>query len=52
MRKKQAEDAALAKEMERDRKIRTIGNYVHDSVPLSNNEARTHSCRMVKWEVN
>ncbi|KAJ6010522.1 Serine--tRNA ligase cytoplasmic [Penicillium sp. IBT 35674x] len=37
-RKKQAEDAALAKEMERDRKIRTIGNYVHDSVPLSNNE--------------
>ncbi|KAJ5540638.1 Serine--tRNA ligase cytoplasmic [Penicillium pulvis] len=37
-RKKQAEDAALAKELERDRKIRTIGNYVHDSVPLSNNE--------------
>ncbi|KAJ5928009.1 Serine--tRNA ligase cytoplasmic [Penicillium verhagenii] len=30
-RKKQAEDAALAKETERDRKIRTIGNYVHDS---------------------
>ncbi|KAJ6096778.1 Serine--tRNA ligase cytoplasmic [Penicillium sp. IBT 16267x] len=45
-RKKQAEDAALAKEMERDRKIRTIGNYVHDSVPLSNNEARTQSSKM------
>jgi hypothetical protein len=25
--------------LERDRKIRPIGNYVHDSVPVSNNEA-------------
>ncbi|KAJ5584092.1 Serine--tRNA ligase cytoplasmic [Penicillium hispanicum] len=37
-RKKVAEDAAARKELERDRKIRLIGNYVHDSVPMSNNE--------------
>ncbi|KAJ5888882.1 hypothetical protein N7495_008923 [Penicillium taxi] len=37
-RKKDAEDAALQKEVQRDRKIRTIGNFVHESVPISNNE--------------
>ena len=37
-RKKEAEDYAVQKELERDRKIRTIGNYVHESVPVSNNE--------------
>ncbi|KAJ5661620.1 uncharacterized protein N7477_009236 [Penicillium maclennaniae] len=37
-RKKEAEDIAAQKELERDRKIRPIGNYVHDSVPVSNNE--------------
>jgi seryl-tRNA synthetase len=36
--KKDAEENALAKEKERDRKIKTIGNYVHDSVPISDNE--------------
>ncbi|KAJ9397067.1 hypothetical protein DTO282F9_6000 [Paecilomyces variotii] len=36
--KKDAEDFAVQKELERDRKIKTIGNYVHDSVPISNNE--------------
>ncbi|KAJ5263737.1 Serine--tRNA ligase cytoplasmic [Penicillium angulare] len=36
--KKEAEDLALGKEVERDRKIRTIGNFVHESVPVSNNE--------------
>jgi seryl-tRNA synthetase len=41
-RKKAAEDAAVQKELERDRKIRTIGNYVHESVPVSNNEVNTH----------
>lgn len=41
-RKKAAEDAAVQKELERDRKIRTIGNYVHESVPVSNNEVYTH----------
>ncbi|KAE8382144.1 hypothetical protein BDV26DRAFT_254515 [Aspergillus bertholletiae] len=37
-RKKEAEDLALDKEKQRDSKLRTIGNYVHDSVPVSNNE--------------
>lgn len=36
--KKEAEENAIAKEKERDRKIKTIGNYVHDSVPISDNE--------------
>jgi seryl-tRNA synthetase len=36
--KKEAEENALAKEKDRDRKIKTIGNYVHDSVPISDNE--------------
>ncbi|KAJ5765566.1 Serine--tRNA ligase cytoplasmic [Penicillium odoratum] len=40
-RKKEAEDAAFAKEMERDRKIRSIGNYVHDSVPDDNQIIKT-----------
>ncbi|KAJ5610072.1 cytosolic seryl-tRNA synthetase [Penicillium lagena] len=37
-RKKEAEELAVQKETERDRRIRVIGNYVHDSVPISNNE--------------
>lgn len=37
-RKKEAEGIAVEKEAQRDRKIRTIGNYVHDSVPVSDNE--------------
>ncbi|KAL2219731.1 seryl-tRNA synthetase [Thermoascus aurantiacus ATCC 26904] len=36
--KKEAEDLAIAKEAQRDKKIKTIGNYVHDTVPVSNNE--------------
>lgn len=40
-RKKDAEQSAADKELERDRKIRPIGNYVHESVPVSNNEAST-----------
>ena len=35
---KEATEIAVAKEAERDRKIKTIGNYVHDSVPISDNE--------------
>lgn len=38
--KKEAEMNAAQKELERDRKIRPIGNYVHESVPVSNNEVR------------
>jgi hypothetical protein len=32
----------LAQEKEKlvDRKLKTIGNYVHDSVPVNNNEVR------------
>jgi seryl-tRNA synthetase len=41
-RKKDAEDFALQKETQRDRKLRTIGNYVHDSVPVSNDEVGAH----------
>ncbi|KAJ5193747.1 Aminoacyl-tRNA synthetase class II [Penicillium cf. griseofulvum] len=37
--KKELEETAVAKEVQRDRKIRTIGNYVHESVPVSNDEA-------------
>ncbi|KMU82950.1 seryl-tRNA synthetase [Coccidioides immitis H538.4] len=36
--KKAQEDLAVEKEKLRDRKLKTIGNYVHDSVPISNNE--------------
>ncbi|KAJ5095157.1 hypothetical protein N7532_007448 [Penicillium argentinense] len=36
--KKEAEDKAIQVENERDRKIRTIGNYVHESVPVSQTE--------------
>lgn len=32
------EELALEKERRRDLKLKTIGNYVHDSVPISNNE--------------
>jgi seryl-tRNA synthetase len=33
----------LAQEKEKlvDRKLKTIGNYVHDSVPVNNHEVRT-----------
>ncbi|PYH40688.1 serine--tRNA ligase SES1 [Aspergillus saccharolyticus JOP 1030-1] len=37
-RKKDAEELAVKKELHRDQKIRTIGNIVHESVPISNNE--------------
>ncbi|KKK15969.1 hypothetical protein P175DRAFT_0504437 [Aspergillus ochraceoroseus IBT 24754] len=37
-RRKAAEELAVEKETLRDRKIKTIGNYVHESVPVSDNE--------------
>jgi len=37
-RRKEADEFAVEKEAQRDKTIRTIGNYVHDSVPVSNNE--------------
>ncbi|RVX69505.1 hypothetical protein B0A52_06569 [Exophiala mesophila] len=36
--KKQAEEEATEKEKLRDRKVKLIGNYVHESVPLNDNE--------------
>ena len=36
--KKGLEDLAAEKEKARDRKLKTIGNYVHESVPVSDNE--------------
>ena len=36
--KKRREDEATQKEKERDKKCKTIGNYVHESVPLDDNE--------------
>lgn len=49
-RKKQAEELAVEKELQRDKKIRTIGNYVHDSVPVSNNEVRCLTVRRAYLE--
>ena len=36
--KKALEESALRKETALDRKLKKIGNYVHDSVPVSNTE--------------
>lgn len=36
--KKAVDELAVTKEQLRDKKIKTIGNYVHDSVPVSDNE--------------
>jgi len=32
------EESALPKETALQKKLKTIGNYVHDSVPISNTE--------------
>ena len=37
---KRIEELALEKEKRRDLKIKTIGNFVHNSVPVNNNEVR------------
>jgi seryl-tRNA synthetase len=42
--KKELEAAADAKEKELNAKVGTIGNIVHDSVPVSNNEVGCSSC--------
>lgn len=36
--RKELEQAALEKEKVRDKKCKTIGNYVHESVPINDNE--------------
>jgi seryl-tRNA synthetase len=39
--KKQVEDEAAEKERLRDKKLKTIGNYVHESVAVNDNEVCT-----------
>jgi len=36
--KKVLEESALEKEVALQKQLKTVGNYVHDSVPTSNNE--------------
>ena len=36
--KREMEDSAAQKQLALDKKLKTIGNYVHDSVPISNVE--------------
>lgn len=36
------EEAAVTKENALQQKLKTIGNYVHESVPVSDNEVLTH----------
>ncbi|PGH16908.1 serine-tRNA ligase [Polytolypa hystricis UAMH7299] len=43
--KKAVEDRAVEKETLRDRKLKSIGNYVHESVPISNNEDENAAIR-------
>ena len=38
--KKRAEEEAIEKERLRDAKCKRIGNYVHESVPVNDNEVR------------
>ncbi|KAL9122276.1 MAG: hypothetical protein Q9187_001172 [Circinaria calcarea] len=45
--KKVTEDSAIEKDTLLQRRIKTIGNYVHDSVPVSNNEDNNSLIR--KW---
>jgi len=40
--KKRLEDLTLEKEKPLMMKIKSIGNYVHDSVPISDNEVRRY----------
>lgn len=42
--KKTQEDLVAEKEAALQRKAKTIGNYVHDSVPISDNEVGHRTC--------
>ena len=46
--RKEIDDRALDKEKARDKKIKSIGNYVHDSVPISDNEDNNEVIK--KWQ--
>ena len=47
--KKRVEDEAVEKEKARDRKCKMIGNYVHESVPVNDNEVRRMRCILGAW---
>ncbi|KAL8843092.1 MAG: hypothetical protein Q9170_000222 [Blastenia crenularia] len=44
--KKRTEEVVLEKEAALQRKIKTVGNYVHESVPVSNNEDNNAQIRI------
>ncbi|KAL8909644.1 MAG: hypothetical protein Q9207_000142 [Kuettlingeria erythrocarpa] len=44
--KKTIEEAIMKKELALQRKIKTVGNYVHESVPISNSEDNNARIRM------
>lgn len=46
--KKAQEESVLEKEFALQKKLKTIGNYVHNSVPVSNTEVRT-TARRAMW---
>jgi seryl-tRNA synthetase len=46
--KKSLEEAAQEKEALLHKKLKMIGNYVHDSVPFSDNEVRSWR-KLVSW---
>lgn len=41
------EESAAKKDALLQKKVKTIGNYVHDSVPISNNEVHALPCAWV-----
>lgn len=47
--KKKIEELVLEKDAALQGKIKTIGNYVHESVPISDNEVRELSGRALAW---
>ena len=42
---KQCNDERVACEQERSASVKLIGNMLHDTVPVSNDEVCSHSCR-------
>lgn len=48
--KKALVDSAAEKELTLKRKIGTIGNLVHDSVPVKNDEVAVHTRHWSEWD--
>lgn len=45
------EESAKEKDAMLQKKLKTVGNYVHDSVPISNNEVRLCSFACHDWSL-